>query len=106
MDSKYAKLRKVMGELKSYEKEIFKFEKKDDNWFVPANRDPKEDGYYLTIRCGLGGIYKTVNEWRDGYWSIETTDASFTVAFTRKPIVLKSFEIENADITFNITPHE
>ncbi len=49
-----------------------------------------ENGFYLTIRCGLPGIYTMVNEWRDGYWMIEVADDSRTVAYSKNRLTLKS----------------
>ena len=39
---------------------IFDFK---DHEYVPAHHDPKEPGYYMTIRCGLSGIYTNLDEW-------------------------------------------
>ncbi len=47
---------------------------------------PKEDGYYMTIRCGLGGIYTHLDEWKDNHWQVGITDASTVIAYSRDQI--------------------
>ena len=64
------------------EKDILKFH--DD--YKPANLPPDKEGYYMTIRCGLSGIYTCLNEWKDGRWQAEATDASRTIAYSREQI--------------------
>ena len=51
-----------------------------------AKYPPKEDGYYITIKCGLGGIYTTLNEWKNGEWRILTTDDSDVIAYSREQV--------------------
>ena len=46
-----------------------------------AQEEAIEDGYYLTIRCGLGGIYTCFNEWKNGSWQVKVFDDSETIAF-------------------------
>ena len=64
------------------EKDILKFH--DD--YKPANLTPDKEGYYMTIRCGFGGIYTCLNEWKDGRWQVEVADASRTIAYSREQI--------------------
>ena len=40
-----------------------------------------ENGTYLTIRCGLGGIYTVINEMKDNHWQVECLDGSTTIAY-------------------------
>lgn len=80
------KFKKYMEELNSYEKDFIRFNKEND--FVLS--DPKEDGLYLTIRCGHGGIYQVINEWKDCRWMVYTADGSKTIARSRNKIVLKN----------------
>jgi hypothetical protein len=80
------KFKKYMEELNSYEKDFIRFNKEND--FVLS--DPKEDGLYLTIRCGHGGIYQVINEWKDCRWMVYTADGSKTIARSRDKIVLKN----------------
>ena len=68
--------------MKIEEKEILKFH--DD--YKPANYQPEKEGYYMTIRCGLSGIYTCLNEWKDGKWQVEVLDASKTIAYSREQI--------------------
>lgn len=51
-----------------------------------AKYPPKENGYYMTIRCGLSGIYTCLNEWKDNAWQVEVADASDTIAYSREQI--------------------
>lgn len=44
---------------------------------------PEKDGFYLTIRCGLGGIYSMINEFKNGKWQASVADASTTIAFSK-----------------------
>lgn len=39
------------------------------------------DGIYLTIRCGLPGIYTCINEMKDNKWQMECLDGSTTIAY-------------------------
>lgn len=54
--------------------------------YKPANHNPDKEGWYMTIRCGLGGIYTWPNEWKDNRWQSEATDASRTIAFSREQL--------------------
>ena len=55
--------------------------------YTPAHyTTPKENGFYMTIRCGLSGIYTKLNEWKDGKWMMEILDASTTIAYSKEPI--------------------
>ena len=40
-----------------------------------------EEGFYLTIRCGLSGIGTYLNEFKDGKWQMEILDGSTTIAY-------------------------
>ena len=48
-------------------KRIFDFK---DHEYIPAHHDPKEPGYYMTIRCGLSGIYTQLDEWKNNKWQV------------------------------------
>ena len=58
-----------------------------------VKRNPKENGTYLTIRVGLDGIYKMINDWENDKWQIEVLDASVTIARSEKPLTAE--EIDN-----------
>lgn len=62
---------------------IFDF---NGEWIPTNRRNPDYEGYYMTIRCGLNGIYTCPNEWKDNRWQMEATDASRTIAFSREQI--------------------
>jgi hypothetical protein len=47
---------------------------------------PKEDGYYITIKCGLGGIYTSLNEWTQGKWMVLATDDSDVIAYSKEQV--------------------
>lgn len=57
-----------------------------DNDYKPANYPPKEDGFYMTIRCGFGGIYYNLNEWKDSNWQVGILDGSYVIAYSREQI--------------------
>ena len=57
-----------------------------DNDFKPANHTPKVDGYYMTIRCGLGGIYYNLDQWKDGKWQVGILDGSYVIAYSKETI--------------------
>lgn len=40
-----------------------------------------KDGLYITVRCGLPGIYTMLNEMKDGKWATKVLDNSTTIAF-------------------------
>ncbi len=81
--------REALDIIKTYEKRIFDFDReKEENNFIPAHYNPKEDGIYLTIRCGLTGIYTKVNEWKDGKWQMGILDGSTTIAYSRNKLNL------------------
>jgi len=79
----------LVDEINSYKKKIFNFNE-DEHDFIPAQHDPKEEGYYITIRCGLSGIYQMLNEWKNNQWAINLTDDSYTIAYDRKKVKLKN----------------
>lgn len=49
-------------------------------------KSPNKNGTYLTVRCGLAGIYKMINVWRDNKWQMEALDGSMTLARSEKPL--------------------
>ena len=63
-------------------KDIFDF--KGD--YKLAKYPPKEDGYYITVKCGLGGIYTILNEWKNGKWMVLTTDDSDVIAYSKEQV--------------------
>lgn len=70
--------------INSYRKDIFKFH----GDFKPAKYPPQEEGYYVTIRCGLSGIYQVLNQWKDGKWQMQILDASDTIAYSKEKVEL------------------
>ena len=56
------------------------------NDYKPANKPPKKEGFYMTIRCGLNGIYYYLNEWKDGDWLVNILDNSFVIAYSKETI--------------------
>jgi hypothetical protein len=51
-----------------------------------AKCPPKEDGYYITVKCGLGGIYTSLNEWTQGKWMVLSTDDSDVIAYSKEQV--------------------
>lgn len=68
--------------MKITEEHIFDF---NGEW-KPATHNPNKEGFYMTIRCGLGGIYTILNEWKDNDWQMKVLDASTTIAYLRELI--------------------
>ena len=79
--------KEALSIIKAYERRILDFDR-EENDFVPAHYQPKEDGIYLTIRCGLTGIYTNINEWKDGKWQMNVLDGSTTIAYSRNKLEL------------------
>lgn len=75
---------KMYEKINSYRKDIFKFH----GDFKPAKYPPQEEGYYVTIRCGLSGIYQVLNQWKDGKWQMQILDASDTIAYSKEKVEL------------------
>lgn len=57
-----------------------------DGDFKPAKHQPRESGYYMTIRCGLGGIYYNLDEWKDDRWQVAILDGSYVIAYSKEQI--------------------
>ena len=80
----------IYKKIKSYDKRILDF----NNDFTPAvnstgtARNPKEEGLYITIRCGFAGIYQCLNRWKDGKWQNQVLDGSTTIAFSKQLVDL------------------
>ena len=51
-----------------------------------AKCPPKQDGYYITVKCGLRGIYTCINEWKNGEWMVLTTDDSNVIAYSKEQV--------------------
>lgn len=77
--------KRVYEKMKQFEKYVLEFDREDkDLDFVPMAFPPKQNGTYLTIRCGLGGIYTAFNTWTDDHWDGMTCDAGTTIAYSRE----------------------
>ena len=73
--------------IKSYEKKILDFDSCENN-FKPAHYPPKEDGLYITLRCGLAGISQRLDRWEDGKWQLIILDGSKVIAYSKNKIEL------------------
>lgn len=71
-----------MATIKLDSEDIFDF--KED--YKLAKYPPKDDGYYMTVKYGLGGIYTTINEWKNGKWMVLATDDSDVIAYSREQV--------------------
>ena len=74
--------------METFEKKIVIFDSMTDDEFYKGFKPYKQnlnlsDGLYVTIRCGLGGIYTTLNEIKDGRWAVEAADDSATIAYRK-----------------------
>lgn len=67
---------------KIVKKNIFNF---DGEWKL-AKYPPTEDGYYMTIRCGLSGIYTCLDEFKDGKWQVGVFDDSSVIVYTKEQV--------------------
>ena len=90
-EEKRAQMEKLRKAIDSYEKEIFHFDPGDFLPYRPGTTKLNK-GIYLTIRCGLSGIYMMANQWNEelGDWDIRVLDDSRTIAY--KPARLKDIE--------------
>lgn len=61
---------------------VFNFEGK----YKLAKYPPKEDGFYMTVRCGLGGIYTNLDEWKNNKWQVGILDDSNVIAYSKEQI--------------------
>ena len=87
------KLVALYEEMESYHKVIMEFY---DTNFIPAIHKPTEKGFYITLRCGYGGIYQMINEWNGEKWMTDSLDDSYTIAYSKNKIVLKNL-LKNGD---------
>lgn len=76
-----SKAEQLAKRLAIFEKKIYDF---DGFYYLSEYRTPEKEGFYLTIRCGLGGIYSHVNEWKNGKWQACAADASKVIAFSKE----------------------
>lgn len=75
------RIKMISNRIKIFEHQIYDF---DGEYKLTSNGCvPEKDGYYLTIRCGLGGIYSMINEFKNGKWQASVADASTTIAFSK-----------------------
>lgn len=51
-----------------------------------AKYPPKDDGYYITIKIGRGGIYTSLNSWENGEWKVLSTDDSEVIAYSKEQV--------------------
>ena len=92
------KLVALYEEIESYHKVIMEFH---DTNFIPAIHKPTEKGFYITLRCGYGGIYQMVNEWNGNDWETNATDGSYTIAYSKNKIILKNLLKDGDESTHN-----
>ncbi len=76
----------IYKKIKSYDKRIFDFN--EQNNFKPAHYPVKEDGLYVTIRCGLSGIYQTLDRFENGDWQLRVLDGSRIIAYSKDKVEL------------------
>ena len=77
-----AKMDELVEKMNEHSKYIFGFENKNFKPYRKNRSVPKEEGIYLTIRCGLSGIYTAANLWQNGNWIGRAMDDSETIAFS------------------------
>lgn len=77
----------IYKKIKSYEKKILEFDSGENN-FKPAHYPPKEDGLYITLRCGLVGISQRLDQYKDGEWQLRVLDGSKVIAYSKNKVEL------------------
>lgn len=79
------KLKKRFDWAMGFHREIVTFHEVSPDffsWFEPfVDGINIPDGDYVTIRCGLSGIYTIINSMRDNMWLAEVADGSTTIAY-------------------------
>lgn len=94
MEHDFTELKKYSAWMDTFHKDIVHFHgspnvtiTEDNNLFIGfkpfrENHTELEDGtMYVTIRCGLGGIYTCLNEWKEDRWCADCLDYSTTIAY-------------------------
>ena len=72
---------------KTFEEPIVTFGKGEDDWVDAKRFNPKENGLYETIRLGLTGRYKHLNEYDIlSGWQIHALDGSRIVAYRNRKV--------------------
>ena len=77
----------IYKKIKSYQKRIFDFDR-EENDFKPAHYPPKEEGVYVTLRCGFTGITQELDRYENGEWQLRVLDGSKVIAYSRNTIEL------------------
>ena len=77
----------IYKKIKSYQKRIFDFDR-EENDFKPAHYPPKEEGLYVTLRCGFTGITQELDRYENGEWQLRVLDGSKVIAYSRNTIEL------------------
>lgn len=79
------KFKQYLDWMNSLHFELIKFEKDTNlfgSGFKPYRKNLNiENGTYLTLRCGLSGIYSCVDEMVNNEWSTKVLDNSFVIAY-------------------------
>lgn len=57
-----------------------------------AKCPPKKDGYYMTVKCGLVGIYTELDKWKSGKWILPTANDSDVIAYSKEQVSKEDFE--------------
>lgn len=83
-----SKIEEYLKETKSFQKQLYTFNRGGNIMedFCPIHYKPKENGRYLTIRCGFNGIYIKIDDWKDDKWELDILDSSEVIAYSRKTI--------------------
>lgn len=104
MEHDFTELKKYSAWMDTFHKDIVHFYggsnvtlTEDNKFFIGfkpfcENHTELKDGtMYVTIRCGLSGIYTCLNEWKNGGWYAKCLDGSTTIAYRE----LKEYEKYN-----------
>lgn len=64
----------------------------DSDW-APIRRLPEKEGWYVTVRAGLGGIYKMLDQFKDGKFQTSCLDNSSILGYLKNPVTLPEYFI-------------
>lgn len=105
----FPELRKYSAWMDTFHKDIVHFHggpnvmlNEDNKLFIDfkpfreGRTELEEGAMYVTIRCGLSGIYSCLNQWMGGRWGAECLDGSTTIAY-RKLREDERYEMQNND---------
>jgi len=83
------KLRKQAEWMKNFDEVVMEFS--DKSGWIHIKRKPEKEGWYVTVRVGFAGIYRLLDQWKDGQFQIQCLDGSSVVAYSKDPVEIPNF---------------